>query len=216
MLPGCRMMIYVEGEATEIEYLCALRSYLGIAKELVSIEHPRCTDAPSLVEYAIRTKNRMSKRRASGEPAIDQWWVLADTEGKPGPLREAAQRARSSGILMAASDPAIELWLLLHFKFTTRPYQTSDEVISDLSRLLSGYSPKNKHPNMEILLPLVPKAICNAQKLRKANMQSGQTSPFTDCDLLVQEINNQARKDRRVAEYERVTQDKLTLFNVLD
>lgn len=192
---GSHIVIYPEGDVTEQEYIKALRNHLRIAKELVEIRKTTYTDLPSLI-YAIK-KEQVRGRRGSERARVDQWWIVADTEGKD-ISKQLIQDAEKSGIRFALSAPSFEYWLRLHFAYTTQHYSSAHDVISDLRKDLPGFSAANKYPDMSRLLPNIAIAVENAEKVRNHCAEVGSTQPFTDFDLLVHEINKQAKSDRRL------------------
>ena len=63
----------------------------------------------------------------------DQWWVLADTEGKKIPS-DAKDIADSSGIFLALSNPSIETWLLLHYEYCKNYGLNVDQVTQKVDK----------------------------------------------------------------------------------
>ena len=45
----------------------------------------------------------------------------------------------NTNVILCGSMPSIEYWFLMHFKDTTKHYQTSKDVIKDLVKYLPGY-----------------------------------------------------------------------------
>lgn len=55
-------------------------------------------------------------------------------------LTEFEQKyAGADGVVLCPSMPSIEYWFLMHFRDTTKMYQTSKDVIKDLLPFLPGY-----------------------------------------------------------------------------
>lgn len=187
LIPKPRIVVYVEGE-TEKEYLEAYRAMLRIDKDLVDVRYPNETDAKYLASLARRVKKREEKEHKSLIMQDDQWWVLADTEGKKIPS-DAKDIADSSGIFLALSNPSIETWLLLHYEYCKNYGLNVDQVTQKLKKYLPRYA---KHPDMNALLPRVATACDNAQKLRKIACNESEDLLRTDCDILLKQVTNLA------------------------
>ena len=189
--PKDRIYILTEGEATEVEYLRGVCSQLGLPKELVIIKKARNTDSKGIVdELVVAKKENVRLAKRGQDTLIDQWWAVLDTEARPHDLAEAIQKAKDNNAYLAISDPSFEFWLRLHFGYTTAPYGSVGKLIKELRE--NGYLPEyredNKHPDMDILYPLLPEAMKNARLLRDNHTLIGNSQPRTDCDLLIDTI----------------------------
>lgn len=211
--PRQAVAILSEGEVTEVEYITFLISKLGIPKELIQITPSVHSDPKGLVDDAVAAKKKNERdAKRKGSSLIENWWVLADTEGTRPGLNEAAQKAKDNGIWFGLCDPSIEFWLLLHFRYTTQGYGSVKELIHVLKSYLPTYDSHNKHLDMNVLFPLLPDAMQNAVRLRKNHTSDGYGSPRTDFDLLVAEINCQAGKGRELFAKERPDRSNLSMF----
>ncbi|VEH00480.1 Uncharacterised protein [Slackia heliotrinireducens] len=194
--PKDRIYILTEGEATEIEYLKGICARLGLPKELVIIKKACNTDPKGIVDELVSAKKQNARLAKRGNDAlIDQWWAVFDTEGRPHDLSAVVQKAKDNRVYLAISDPSFEFWLRLHFGYTTASYDSVGKLIKELrdSGYLPKYSEDNKHPDMDILYPLLPQAMKNARLLRAKHTQLGNDQPRTDCDLLIDAIAQQSR-----------------------
>lgn len=188
-LPRKRIFVFVEGRATESDYFTKLRNRLRIPKELVPVVCPSYTDMGSILDACIKDRKKaLDRREAEG---TDQWWVVADTEGREIP-RELVDKARKNRIFLCASGPCFEFWLLLHFRYSTRSYNDANAVATALEELMPGYRASGKHPDMDALFPRIPDAVRNGSRLRAEGGGAETANSCTDCDLLVSEINAQA------------------------
>ena len=186
------IVVYTEGEKTEVEYLRYVREALQIPKELIRIESPEHSDPKGLVDDAVQAMQENKKKSRRGdEELVDQWWVLADTEGDRPGLPDAMQEARDNKVWLALSDASFEFWLLLHFQYTTAQNDVRG-LIHCLQKHLPGYTGKNKCPDMEKLFKLLPHAIKNAWRLREDYTSKFFLQPRTDCDLLINAIARQS------------------------
>lgn len=198
--PGSRLYILTEGAVTEREYFCCIRERLGIAKELVTIKKAQCTDPNGMVDEAIKLKKKNAIESYRGnDVVVDRWWIVLDSECQYSNMRDALMKAKKNGILLAVSDPSIELWLLLHFRYTTAAYDSASQLIEELSKsqLLPGYGSRNKKPKMDVLYPRIHEAVRNARRLRSSHTCKGNTHPLTDVDLLLDDLAAQASPGNR-------------------
>ena len=87
------------------------------------------------------------------------------------------------------SNPCFELWYLLHFEYSTKPYHNSKEMLKDLRKYIPDYS-KNKDVT-GLLFPSLDKALANAEKLVEnykyecESWPSTQHNPRTDMHILM-------------------------------
>lgn len=191
--------ILTEGSVTEVEYIKHVRQRLGIPKENVRIFESDHTDPKGLVAEAVKMKKENEKESKHGEPIIEHWWVVVDTEtqhGRSG-LSDAVQQAKGNGIWLCQNSLSFEFWLLLHFEYTTRNFNSVKDLIGCLRRKcgMGSYNPGMKHPDMEALFPLIETAKRNASKLRRNHTRKGCKTPCTDFDLLVQDIERIAKRN---------------------
>ena len=91
------------------------------------------------------------------------------------------------------SNPCFELWYLLHFEYSTKPYQDSKEILKDLKKYIPEYG-KNKDVT-DLLFPYLDKALANAERLAEnykyecENWPSTLHNPRTDMHILMKLIN---------------------------
>lgn len=103
-------------------------------------------------------------------------------------IRTVLITAKAQNIRVYLSNPCFEIWYLLHFRYSTKQYNSNDEVINDLKKYLANYK-KNQNV-FDILLPLVSTALNNAKKL--VNYHSNNKSdclnfsPSTDVYQLIE------------------------------
>lgn len=186
--PGRRICIVTEGRVTEREYLETLRTRLGISKDLVRVDYTTgYNDVVSLTRYAVRkSKDRRDQ--------YEEWWVVANSEGKERPVHEAKAMADAHGnVNLAVSRPCFEVWPILHLDGSSRQYNSPTECQRVLDRLLPGYlaGKKRLRPFMAGLIDSVPAAVRNARRIRTSMAEVGSPG-LTDVDLLVSRLNEQA------------------------
>lgn len=89
------------------------------------------------------------------------------------------------------STPCYEIWLLLHFCYTTKAYSASgaksagDNLISDLCKHLSSYK-KNTIDWFGEIINNLEMAIKHAKQLQKYNYSTSSTNPSTNIHELIE------------------------------
>ncbi|MGB0386257.1 MAG: RloB family protein [Ardenticatenaceae bacterium] len=186
------ILIVCEGKKTEPIYFKALCEELNLKS--VTIEGSgACYQA--VVEHALESRKRRkreAKKKSSnnwGKEEFDEVWCVFDFERAEDKqsLYRAVSKAQAHGLKLAISAPCFEFWYLLHFKYTTQPFQNASEVIKLLKKIIPDYE-KNTSV-FEQLSGYTDKAITTAKKLRKNQSQEGKYSnPSTEVDKLVEAL----------------------------
>lgn len=70
-----------------------------------------------------------------------------------------------SNITFIPSNPCFELWYLLHFIYTTKSFNTSEELFVELDKYIHSYDKSKNY--FDYLFPIIEKAIKNNEKLSK-------------------------------------------------
>ena len=84
-------------------------------------------------------------------------------KGREKELRAAIKLARQNNVSLYLSNPCFEVWYLLHFRYSTKPYCSNDEAIRDLNSYISDYS-KSKDV-FELIVGNSKQAIENSKKV---------------------------------------------------
>lgn len=191
--PRKTFLIVTEGEESEPNYFNALRGRLLLTNLEVHVHHPEGTDPKTLTDEAIRLdKQRRREAKRGYGVAYDEVWVVYDLEKSHDERRRLHKgqqsRQKAHGISVAISDPSFEFWLLLHFEFTTRPFDDCKAVIKRLKKHLPEY---DKASNVAAgVLERTAEAIRNARKCREHHRTcDGCGNPSTQVDILVQSLN---------------------------
>lgn len=100
----------------------------------------------------------------------DLAFVLLDCDINKGATNEnklitALKKADKNTITAILSNPAFELWYLLHFGFTTKSFNSNQELMNDVKRHIPNYTKSLDVFNS--LFPKIDDAIENAKKLTK-------------------------------------------------
>ncbi|MCD4829691.1 MAG: RloB family protein [Candidatus Cloacimonetes bacterium] len=103
-------------------------------------------------------------------------------------------RAKDSKIKLFLSMPCFEVWLLLHYCYTSADYLECDKLIAELKKYLPKYQKGHRYfieKHMQELLELLPKARERAKMMRKEKKANdcGDDALSTDIDLLFDKLD---------------------------
>lgn len=114
--------------------------------------------------------------RIDFDPSLgDKAYCVIDSdflESKNQQLSIADKKANKDGIQVIVSGPCFEIWYLSHFAFSTKSYDSNEDVIQELRKYIPDYD-KAKAEIYEELLPKQAYAVKNAKKLENFNYQNG-------------------------------------------
>lgn len=187
------VLIVCEGEKTEPEYLKGLRRACELNPANIEILAADGNDPVSIVREAID-----AFRNASGE--FDRVFCVFDRDGHLN-YREALDRVTRStlgrrGILTAiTSVPCFEIWVLLHFAYSTAPFVSSggrsacDNLVAAIHDHLPGYH-KAFAGVFDRLWPLLDTAVTHADRLALHNRQTESDNPATRVHELVKYLRS--------------------------
>ena len=174
-----KFLIVCEGEKTEPNYFLKFR----VNQKLIEVVGVGANTV-SLVEKTIELKD-------DPYASYDQVWCVFDRDSFPARNFNAALAlANKSGIEVAYSNEAFEIWYLLHFY-----YHTSATSRAEYARMLTerlGVPYKKNDPSMyEKLLDRQETAIRNAGALLQSHIDHSpeRDNPSTIVHVLVQELN---------------------------
>ncbi len=198
--------IFCEGKESEPNYL---ESYLGKFHsnnrllKVIKIESSGKNTAKELVEEAVKKKLEIEGKNFKE----DLFWVAYDRESEqkyPDNFHAIAYiNASKNDVQVALSNVCFEVWLLLHFELSSKPYLDCDDLIRN-SNFLKNLRKENinsyKKADKKIFKSLEDK-ICSAKlnaikmneqtkqcsKLKKT--QPYQLNPYTDFYKLLDKID---------------------------
>lgn len=188
--PYDRVLIVCEGEKTEPVYLAELKEELKLNSANIEIVPNTLGSAPiSVVRQALR--------KFAKEKDYNRVYCVFDKDIHPSysaalhMIKEKTQATKGNcPIFAVVSVPCFEFWLLLHFRYTTRPYQAKngsicESVITDLKKFLPDYEKGGKNI-FHKTKSLLPQAISNAKKVLH-HCETGETDmPSTRMHELVE------------------------------
>lgn len=175
-----RLLILCEGE-TECIYFSELRTAPDVRRRFaaVDVKKPKQYDARGMLTHAIR-----ELAKPDSDPMnYDKVWCVFDRDDQLH-LREAFETASRNNVKIAFSSMCFEYWLMLHRTYSSRLYQTCDEIVRDLE----SYK-KADVSSIRKLIASVDHACTNAKKRREEfafdTTQVWERFSYTDVDLLV-------------------------------
>lgn len=201
------MGIIAEGTVSEIEYFQELKRHYGRSngpegdnEGLLKIVKTLDTDPNNLVQAALKKRRENMRQAKEGNGVVvDSWWVVVDRESDSDQGRRASLKLaektlsrHGKGINLVIDSPSIEYWFLLHFQYSTRDYDRSDQVIPDLRK--PGRMPDySKSSNSTTWSPLMDEsristAITNAKRVESFSIKNGTSRPSAECYRVLEKI----------------------------
>ncbi|HUU39517.1 MAG TPA: RloB family protein [Desulfatiglandales bacterium] len=185
------ILIVCEGGKTEPNYFTELKKAFRLSNANVRI-CGRGSDPLSVVNFAIETFR--------GEPEFDRVYCVFDRD-RHGTYPAALDRVRQtrlgkrSKIFAISSVPCFEFWLLLHFTYTTRPFNApaNDSICAGVIDKLKKYLPAYRKNDQDIFNKIQDKlddAITNARRVEEFHKTSGTDNPSTLVHSLVEYLRD--------------------------
>jgi hypothetical protein len=185
------ILIVCEGAKTEPNYFTELKKAFRLSNANVRI-CGRGSDPLSVVDFAIETFRR--------EPEFDRVYCVFDRDRHTtyhAALDKVKQTRLSKGskIFAIPSVPCFEFWLLLHFTYTTKPFDAPAgdsicfRVIKELKNHLPGYQ-KGDQDIFNKIHYKMDNAITNARHVEQFHQTSGSDNPFTLVYSLVEYLRD--------------------------
>lgn len=159
-------------------------------KCIIRFSKGNSTDPVGIVKDLIKfIKNEVGKETG------DKYYAVFDTDVNKNlqkQIDEAKRLAEKNGVEIITSTPTFEFWYLLHFGYTTKSYNSSEEVVEELKSKINGYTKNmNTYP---ILKTNTTDAIINAKRVEKHHKDLGQVLdnenciPYTGAYKVVEEL----------------------------
>ncbi len=185
------ILIVCEGEKTEPNYFTELKKAFRLSNANVRV----CghgSDPLSVVNFAIETFRR--------EPEFDRVYCVFDRDRHPR-YDEALDKVRrtrlgkGSKIFAMPSVPCFEFWLLLHFIYTTRPFDSpsGDSICSRVIEELKKHLPEYQKGDQNIFNKIqdrLDNAITNASRVQQFHQTSGTDNPSTKMHSMVEYLRD--------------------------
>ena len=178
------ILIVCEGGKTEPNYFRRLCAVCGLSNANVRITPADGTDPVSIVRFAEKEFDEH-----------DRVYCVFDRNGHDN-YNEALKLVANSqlgkrGVLRAiTSVPCFEIWVLLHFRYTTAPFNKTgsqsacNSVLKEVKKEFAEYTKGHKEIYDKLVNGLVT-ALDRATLLTKHNIATGSSNPATQVHDLV-------------------------------
>ncbi len=144
------------------------------------------TDAEALYKTLLAKWKELGLSTSSG----DKGFIVIDIDNdskKSDKVMTLIKENKNEAISFIISNPTFEIWLLLHFKYTTKFYENGNQVIKDLKKYIENY--EKNHDCYEECKDKIQYAVLNAEKLtthyESMKWPSTECNPRTDMYELV-------------------------------
>jgi hypothetical protein len=179
------VLIVCEGQKSEPNYFSKLREKYRLSSLNVRVSPADGSDPMSVVGYAER-------HLATG---YDRIYCVFDRNGHANYDQALAKTERLEKIFAVPSIPCFEVWVLLHFKYSTAPFEKAgsdsarDKVFKEVKKHLKKYS-KGYQELYNELEKLMSDAIAHSKRLEAHNSKTGSCNPATHVHVLVEYLKN--------------------------
>lgn len=157
---------------------------------IINFSTGNSTDPVGIVKDLIRfIENDIGKEKD------DKYYVVIDTDinqNKQSQIDKARELAIENGVEFITSIPTFEYWYILHFEYTTKMYNSSEEVQNDIKEKIKGYTKSMNIYNL--LKEKTDVAIKNAKEVEKYHLKEGKSldnensNPYTGVYKVVEEL----------------------------
>ena len=191
--PYDKVLIVCEGQKTEPHYFNDLKDHLKLNSANIEVTG-NCGSSPiSVVEYA---KQRYREEKNTGD-AFDKVYCIFDKDIHTSYEKalNIVKTAKPRNVFIATTSvPCFEYWLLLHFVYTTAPYQGTDVKSAGALVLdeLLNYMPHHKKADktaFEKLIEQLPQAMAYAKRSLKEADANHTDNPSTIVHKLVDNLH---------------------------
>lgn len=179
-----RVLVVCEGKATEPSYLKELKVCHGLNDASITVSGLG-SDPLTVVRYAKRIRKR-EQRRGSG---YDRVFCVFDRD-EHSTFDQAGSEAGANGLKLARSWPCFEYWLLLHFRYSRKPYMRTgsrspaENCIGDLLAYLPNYA-KAEAGLYQVLENRLDVAKARAIRTLSESRETEEPNPSTEIHELV-------------------------------
>lgn len=191
--PYDMVLIVCEGEKTEPNYFRALIDDLQLNTANIKIAQNTAGSSPRNVVDTGRKEYKKEKDYDAVYCVFDKDQHASYTEALDIIRREKARGKRGCPMHAITSVPCFEFWLLLHFTYTTKGFDTGHgsicaNVISDLKNHIHGYG-KGDTATYQSTREYISTAISNAKKVERHCRLGGTDTPSSDIYKLVEYLH---------------------------
>ncbi len=189
-----KVLIVCEGEKTEPNYFKELIDTYEINSANVAIDGSCGSSPKSVFERAVELY-QAEKRK--GDP-FDKVFCVFDRDSHDSyeeTLKRISLKNPKLTFFATNSIPCFEFWILLHFKYTTKPYVSTatssmcNEVLKELSEVMPTYA-KGNEKVFSSLLNQIEYAKSNAIRAEKESQKNNTDNPMTSVHILIEYLQN--------------------------
>jgi hypothetical protein len=182
--------IYSNGYS-ELDYFILKKAELGIRNVIIEPKFENCGNPKQILQ-------QIAKKYSSGDVREkDKVFCVIDIDETTDSQIEDGIKIKAKYIQLILSNPSLEVWFLLHFKYYTSKIMM-EEAVDTLKTHIPDYSKERKQMKKTYLKlkGSEKKAIRNAQQLRdfhlktKTNLFTRSANPYTSVDLLVKLLHS--------------------------
>lgn len=189
-----RVLIVCEGTKSEPNYLRDLKTNLQLRTVEVDIDGKSDSSPDRIFEYA---RNRYLEEKNRNE-SYDRVYCVFDKDSHDSyddTLRAIQSKKPKNLFFAITSVPCFEYWILLHYEYTTRPYNRTERkspcdcVMDDLLERFPEYEKgaKDVYSHIEGELDF---AIANSKRALNSAQQTGTDNPTTLMHELVEYLRD--------------------------
>lgn len=193
------VLIVCEGAKTEPHYLKGLKSQLRLSNANVKVlDDHHGTDPLSIIQCALKYYD-------ADDQGYDRVYCVFDrdrheTYGAALELVRNHQLGQDGKLIAITSIPCFEIWLLLHFQYTTKGFNSTgktsacDKLVRELKKHIRDYK-KNCPNTFALVKDHTDRAIDHARRLAKHNRDVNTDNPSTKMHSLVQYLRKLKSKE---------------------
>ena len=180
--PRKSILIVCEGEKTEPIYFDALKDKLRLVildVEIVGEGAAPITVVNSAIE--LREERKRIAKKSLTRAAYEVIYCVFDVEA-PKPhrsLTDAVSMAKANNLEVILSNPCFEYWYILHFRKTSAPFNTNQDVETALRREHPAYG-KSDRTIFNVVYPKTSDAIKHSKEVLKE--QHNDAEDLRDCN----------------------------------
>jgi hypothetical protein len=179
--PHKSILIVAEGIKTEPIYFNSLKKKLRLP--MINVEVVPAGAAPiTVVDEAISLRNDRKKiaKKSPTQVPYDIVYCVVDVEApKADSLPKAVDKAKANNLEIILSNPCFEYWYLLHFRKTSSPFNTSQDVKSALRHEHPAYCESDK-TIFDVVFDKTHEAIKRSKEV--LNEQHNNTEDISNCN----------------------------------
>ena len=193
--PYAKVLVVCEGSKTEPIYFAELKDYYKINSANITIDGSGGSSPVSVVKYA---RELYAREKTRGDP-YDRVYCVFDKDthaGYQAALDEIAAIKRPHNIFFSINSvPCFEYWLLLHYTYTTAPFNAAgttsacERLISRLHEYMPEYTKATPGIFNHLIDHLETAKTHAARSLAEAE-KTGTDNPMTRVHKLVDYLQN--------------------------